>query len=415
MNKTNKSKIDLTNIAKKVSLDVDTMLTITRNYATAKKMETDMVLDELSSGKLTVKDHIIQIPSPVQETESDPLSFLDIIHGESNSRNATKSKGENLPLKSINTSGMQSAYFLHLAGNKDGQLGTFDQTTIVRSSGEILGHAMVIMGRIKKYYCTHCLGTIDAYMADQHVQKCFFEIGSGVPQFYCSCCNARCGSRENYIVHVNSPAHSSRIAFLKELVKKKNFYVDNDGVSYVLNSNTAKNADKHIISTENLLYRINSTVEISQPYMLTDGQKLFKLMASLIITKEKSSDEIGTTLVQRNAILKAFNMYRAEVNMGFVLCYPQSTSDDFICVSNCAAALKELNYDVVNNSTADENTKAIRRLKIDEIFQTKDVPNGSAGSRMMDCRICGKTHAMKKYINPQAIDKTITMTLSKLI
>lgn len=411
--KTTKTAMDLKRIAQKISTDVDSLMTITRNHSNAKKANIDDVLDDIDSGKLVMKNDSLCPPSPlVQEPESDPLDFLDVIHGQSTSKVANKPKSE---VKNVsNNVTLPNAYFLHAAGNREGQIGTFDQTTIQKPSGEILGHAMVIMSRIRKYYCTHCLGSIDAHLADQHVQKCYFEPGIGVPTFYCSCCNARCGSRDSYVLHVNSPAHASRIAFLKELVKKKVFYIDNDGVSYVSDSNTAKSIDKHTVSTEHIHYRINSTSEAAKPYMLTDGQKLFKLMSSLIVNKEKSSDDIGTNLVQKNAIIKAFNMYRAEVNMGFQLCHPPSNVDDFICVVNCASALKELNYDVVNNSTVDETTKAIRRAKIDEIFQVKEIPNGNGGHRTVECRICDATHAMKRYVNASAIDKTITMTLSKL-
>jgi len=304
--------------------------------------------------------------------------------------------------------------FLHIVGDPN-HTGTFDQTKIIGPSGEIEGHMMIFMMRINKYYCTHCMGTIDGHLQEQHVQKCYFDAGTAIPQFYCPCCNARCASRDTYVAHVNSPTHSARIAFLKELMKKPSFYVDHDGVSYVTESNTFKSTEKYIIDTDHLIYRINSTIDFSRNYMLTDGQKLFKLMATLITNKEKSSDDIGTNLVQKNAIIKAFHMYRAEVNMGAVLCHPPSVPDDFICVSNCAVALKELNYDVINNSGVDETTKAIRRSKIDEFFTAKDVNGPNGTPRIVECRICSRNHPMRKYTNPAAIDKIITMTLSKLV
>lgn len=352
----------------------------------------------------TLFQDAIELPTNVVNTE-DPLAFINALWGEAESNLGKSNKSKKNISNDLNLFSFQA----RTDGSQE-QPTAFDQTSITRGETILKGHFMIPMSAIQKYFCTHCLGTIDERLVHDHKSKCFNTKPGEYSSFYCPCCNAK-NTSENCDAHFNSAKHASRMAYIKELIRMKSkIYVNATGVSHVSGSTTSQNGDK--VDLEFLVERIRLSEFLYNKYKISGGKQLFRLMNSIIQNKEHGNDELAVTLAQRNAIVKTYLNYLAEVNGQRVLCHPafDGESEDFIRVQNCADALKEINIDIISrNNKIDEATKMKQKAQIDQIFgQTIDA------TRVAKCHICGLDHAVKYYTNSAALCKMIQLMINQL-
>lgn len=342
------------------------------------------------------------VPVNIVSTDADPLAFVTALWGETDAT-PTKKKTK----KTDNNANLIT--FQHGTNGTQENPTAFDQTFILRNETKLDGHFMIPMAGIQKYFCTHCLGTIDERLVHDHKSKCFNTKTGEYSGFYCSCCNAK-NTQENCDAHFNSAKHASRMAYIKELIRTNaTIYVNATGVSHVHGSTTAQSGDK--VDLKFLVERVRQSESLYQKYKVSGGKQLFRLMNSIIQSKEHGNDELAITLAQRNAIIKTYLNYLAEVNGQRVLCHPkiEGESEDFIRVENCADALKEINFEIISRNTKiDEATKNKQKTQINLIFgQTTD-------TRVARCHVCNADHEIKYYANSAALCKMIQLMINQL-
>lgn len=354
---------------------------------------------------------VIQDEPPV--AEENPDEFLDNLYRNNNTSSNKKSKkttnNENRNVEIIHNIGEDYSVW-------KGQNTSYD-TTHIRNNGDVRnktttkptfhGHMLIYISSLDKYYCTHCCATIESRLLSDHITKCYFT--SPIDKaHYCSICNSR-NTAETAPVHFNSAKHMNRFNYINELVKMPYIYVNAAGSSHVKGSKQQEDDGAHAISTAYLVSRLSQAAAVQTRYALSGGKQLFRLMAQIISNRETGSDDVGSNLVQRNAVIKCFNFFKSEVNGRKRLCHVKNAFDttDFITVANCAEALKEINYDIIDKQPGDLAQKLQKKEKIDKIFAV--APNGAA-----ECNICKLVHDNYYYMQPASIIKVIDMVLSQL-
>ena len=372
--------------------------------------------DELDTAKSSgfqtpVNEMVIQDEPTV--IEENPDDFLDNLYKNNTAVNKKKNKTQKV-------SDNRNIEIIHSIAEDysvwKGQNTSYD-TAVVRNNGDIKnktttkptfhGHMLIYIATLDKYYCTHCCATIESRLLSDHLTKCYFTAPIDKAH-YCPICNSK-NTAETAQIHFNSAKHMNRYNYINELVKMPHIYVNSTGLSHVKGSKQQEDDGAYAISTAYLVTRLAQAAGIQTRYALSGGKQLFRLMAQIINNRETGSDDVGSNLVQRNAVIKCFNFFKSEVNGRKRLCHAKNVFDttDFITVANCAEALKEINYDIIDKQPGDLAQKLQKKEKIDKIFAC--APNGK-----IECNICKRVHDNLYYMQPAAIIKVIDMVLNQL-
>lgn len=351
------------------------------------------------------------------EVDDDPLAFVEGLYGMATSNTSSSQS------KRDKKGGVQNHHYIYptIATERpwiDNRAG-YDKASVYANKDIInnvkdikpitIGHMMIHMVNINKYFCTHCLGTIESIKVNDHLAKCFF---ANLPDHahYCPLCNSK-NTADSAQIHFNSAKHMARAAYITELVKQDYIFVDADGMSHAANSTQSATVAGYAVSTSFLIDRIRIATEIYNKFAISGGKQLFRLMSSLIQNKDKGSDDIGASLVQKNSIVKCFQFFSAEVNARRKLCYPESAvKNDFITVQNCFEALYEINMDMINKLDTTNDVKADKRAKINALFKMTTPAEGND----VQCFVCKNKHRIQFYDQPAALCRMIDLLLSQL-
>lgn len=271
-------------------------------------------------------------------------------------------------------------------------------------------HVIVYMRSAHKYFCSHCLGIIEPKHLDNHTKNCFFT-KSNPPDLKrnCGICNSKCDAN-TCVEHFNSSGHFAKWDYLEALCGGQTPFVvmDTDGVSYTLNSKTAKGSDSIVIDLTYMRQRLFTARGIYDEVKKSGPEQLLSLMHTLFVNQSSSYDKAGIETYRRNECVKLIQYYMAQINVGHTLCHFKGSDRDFMTMANINEAMKLLAIKLSKATDSDPKTQAKREAMILDVFSTiQGTP--------IDCLVCKKQHGPTVYAKKAALYTLVNGIYLKIV